>query len=377
MRDYTEKLRSLTIPDFFEFRYNSKMSRIIAASIIIVFFEFYMISIYKGAGNLFQEMLGVSYITGILITIIPVMVYTAMGGFRSVTVTDLIQGVIMFVGAIALFFLTMHYVGGWSAGIEQIKSMTLLGKVPGEALTKLGGFGPPPILKAGMMVPFIFSLTFAISIAQIASPQLVIRFYAAKDQKVISRGMILGPLIIGVFGLAVFSVGPFAWLVIPDYVPADQIMNYLKDPDLVIPFMVMKLFPAGAGAFLLTAIVAAAMSTINSLLLVLATSLGRDIIHAIKPDMEELKVVSITRSMTFVLAIIPLIAAINPPGIIVTIVGVAFSVITAAFLAPLVLGLYWKGGTGTAAWISMIVATIVCIIWYLKYYRSSAFHCSS
>ncbi len=369
MRIYSEKLKALTIPDFFEFRYNSKLARLVASVIIIIFFEFYMISIYKGAGNLFQEMLGVSYLTGILITVIPVIIYTAMGGFRSVAVTDLIQGCIMFFGAILLFLLVMSYVGGWSEGIARLEEMKLLGKVPGTALTTLGGFGPPPILKAGMMVPFILSLTFAISIAQLSSPQLIIRFYAAKDERVISRGMILGPVLIGIFALTVFSIGPFAWLIIPELVPKDQLMTYLKDPDLVVPFLVVNLFPPVVNAIILTAIVAAAMSTINSLLLVLATSLGRDILQVVKPDLKEDTVVSITRVMSFVFAFIPLLLAINPPGIIVTIVGVSFSVITAAFLAPLVLGLYWKGGTGTAAWVSMVVATIVCVLWYIYYYR--------
>lgn len=368
LRDYTEKLKSLTVPDFFEFRYGSKVPRIVASIIIIIFFEFYMISIYKGAGNLFQEMLGVSYLTGILITVIPVMIYTAVGGFRAVTLTDLIQGAIMILGAVILFILTLNFVGGWSAGIEGIKALTLPGDVPGVKLTEFGGYGPPPIMKAGRIIPFILSLTFAISIAQLSSPQLIIRFYAARDQKVISRGIILGPLLVGIFAIAVFSVGPFGWLIIPKMVSPDKLMAYVKDPDLVVPFLVMKLFPRGIDALILTAIVAAAMSTINSLLMVLATSLGRDIIQALKPETSPSTVLSTTRVMAFVFAIIPLALAVNPPGIIVTIVGLSFSVITAAFLAPLVFGLYWKGGTATAAWVSMVVATVTCVAWQLKFY---------
>lgn len=120
-----------------------------------------------------------------------------------------------------------------------------------------------------MVIPFVLSLTFAISIAQLASPQLVVRFLAAKDKKVIAHGMILTPLIIGIFALCVFSLGPFGWLVIPKYT---DVTSFLKDPDLVVPFIAMKLLPVGLNALILTAVIAAAMSTINSLVHLASTS---------------------------------------------------------------------------------------------------------
>ena len=368
LKSYVDKAKSLTIPDFFEIRYGSRIARVVAAVIIIIFFEFYMISIYKGCGNLFQEMLHVPYVVGILISVVTVMIYTSIGGFKAVTLTDLIQGIMMLGGTILLFVLIMFHIGGWSSGVEQLRNLTLVGNIPGTALLESGKMGPTPIVKAGKMLPFVVSLAFAIAVAQISSPQLLIRFYGARDQRALSRGMIIAPLIIGIFCFTMYSCGPFAWLVIPKMAGAQAVSTYLKDPDLVVPFLINKLFPPVLGAFMLSAIVAAAMSTINSLLLVLATSLGKDILQVISPRTSERAILNTTRLMGVVFAIIPLLLAIKPPGIIVTIVGLSFSVITAAFLVPLVFGLFWSGGTGLAAWVSMVVATGTCIIWQLVYY---------
>ncbi len=365
MRRLAEKQGALTIPEIFKHKFGVA-SQIIAAIIILIFFEFYMISIYKGSGNLLQVMLSMDYKTALLITAIVVMFYTAIGGFRAVVMTDLIQGILVLIGGVALFFTLIYSLGGFGHAITALEHTKIFGGMSGKALFEFGKLAPPPIMKAGMVVPFILSLTFAISIAQLASPQLVIRFVAAKDDRVIAHGMMLTPLIIGIFAICVFSIGPFGWLVIPKY---GNVKMFLKDVDLVVPFIAMKMFPAGINALLLTAIIAAAMSTINSLVHVVATAFVRDILQNVRP-ISEATALKITRFAVFAFTFIPLIFAINPPGIIVVIVGVSFSVITAAFLIPLVAALYAEKPNPTAATASMAIAAIVCVIWFLFFYKT-------
>ncbi len=344
----------LTIPEIFGVKYGD-LARLIASITIVVFFSFYMVSIYKGAGNLLEVMLGISYEKALLITVLIVVFYTAVGGFRAVVTTDLIQGVLTFVGGVALFLTLIYVLGGVSA-VEKLKSVeTFAGS--GELLFEIGKLAPPPIMKAGMVLPFILSLTFAISVAQLSSPQLVIRFIAARDQKVIERGMLLTPLLIGIFAICVFSIGPFAWLVIPK----EESIKFLKNVDLVVPYLAMKLFPTGINALLLTAIIAAAMSTINSLLHMMATSFARDVIKV-----DSLKV---TRFLVVAFAIVPLLIAVKPPGVIVTIVGVSFSVITATFLVPLLAALYTNAKSRSVI-ASMVVALVVSVLWYVLYYKT-------
>jgi SSS family solute:Na+ symporter/sodium/pantothenate symporter len=364
MKRLADKFGSLTIPEIFGMNFG-KASQITSSVIIILFFQFYMVSIYKGAGNLLEVMLGIDYKMALMLTAIVVVVYTAVGGFRAVVMTDLIQGILVLFGGILLFSAIIFHLGGPFNAIDSLSKVeTLMGS--GRNLFEFGKIGPPPIVKAGMIIPFILSLTFAISIAQLASPQLVVRFVAARDERVIQKGAILTPLLIGVFALCVFSIGPFGWLIIPQY---DDPVKYLKNSDLVIPFIAMKLFPAGLNALLLTAIVAAAMSTINSLVHVIATSFVRDVVHLSKP-LDERRELIMTRIAVFVFALIPVLLAINPPDIIVVIVGLSFSVITSAFLIPLLSSFYSQKPSEAPALASMIVSVVVCIVWYLYFYRT-------
>lgn len=364
MKEITDKYGPLTVSELFRFKFG-RATQVVSASIILIFFEFYMISIYKGGGNILQIMMNIDYRTGLLITALVVAIYTAIGGFRAVVMTDLIQGIIVLVGGIALFLGLIYSLGGFNSAIESLANTKIFGGLDGEALFEFGKLAPPPIMKAGMVIPFVLSLTFAISVAQLASPQLVIRFVAARDKKVIAHGMVLTPLIIGIFALCVFSLGPFGWLIIPKYADVTQ---FLEDPDLVVPFMAMKLFPIGLNALILTAVIAAAMSTINSLVHIASTSFVRDLIQNIF-KIDDSKALKLTRFTVILFALIPFALALNPPGYIVEIVGLSFSVITSAFLVPLIFALYSENCRDLPAVASMISAVIACAIWYFTFYK--------
>lgn len=355
MKRLADKHGVLTIPELFGKKFGKEV-QILCALVIIFFFEFYMVSIYKGAGVLLQAMLSLSYVEALFLTAFIVTIYTAFGGFRAVVTTDIIQGIIMLFGAVLLFTTLLYSFGGFEA-------ISKLSQTKPEVF-EFGKMGPTPILNAGMISPFVLSLTFAISIAQLSSPQLVVRFIAAKDQRVVGYGMILTPLIIGIFAICVFSLGPFGWLVIPK----EMVPEFLKDVDKVVPYMAMKTLPMGVNALLLTAIIAAAMSTINSLVHVSSTAFVRDLVQNVKA-IRDSRALILTRIAVVAFALIPVAFAINPPGIIVEIVGISFSVITSAFLIPLLAMLYAKNVRKVAVIVSMLVAIAVCAMWQVYFYR--------
>ncbi|MEM2271792.1 MAG: sodium/proline symporter, partial [Archaeoglobaceae archaeon] len=125
--------------------------------------------------------------------------------------------------------------------------------------------------------------------------------------------------------------------------------------------------PVGVNALLLTAIIAAAMSTINSLVHVSATALVRDLLQNFR-KISDSTALKLTRLSVVIFALIPVAFAVNPPDIIVGIVGVSFSVITSAFLIPLLALLYSKSVNSKAVVASMIVAVAVCIVWQIYFY---------
>ncbi len=356
LKKIADEQGALTIPELFGRKFG-KEAQMIYAIVIIFFFEFYMVSIYKGAGILLQTMLSISYIEALLITAVIVALYTTFGGFRAVVTTDIVQGIIMLIGAMVLFVTLLYSFGG----LEAIKELSQIK----PELFEVGKMGPAPIMNAGLIIPFVLSLTFAISVAQLSAPQLVVRFIAARDQRVIAYGMILTPVIVGIFAICVFSLGPFGWLVIPK----EEIPSFLKDVDKVVPYMAMKMLPLGVNALLLTAITAAAMSTINSLVHVSATALVRDLVQNLR-KIQESKALILTRVSIIALALIPVVFAVNPPGIIVEIVGVSFSVITSAFLIPLLAVLYGKNVRKVAILASMLVAVLTCVVWQIYFYKT-------
>ena len=341
----------LTVPQFFRHQFNSRVIQVIAALIIVVFFQLYMSSIYKGASNLLEITMGVSYPAGVAIVAIPVVTYTCMGGFRSVVITDLIQGIILLAGGVLLFGTIVVSMGGIGAGLARLASTPIGGGLTGEALMRLGATGPKELVDSGMMTPFLLSLTFAISVAQIASPQLIIRFFAAKDPGTVRKGMLLTPLLIAIFAFCVFSSGPFAHLFVQG----------IRDPDLVIPSLIRWVSPGCVSTLLLVAAIAAAMSTLSSTLMVAASSLTQDLLGNSSVPLTRLAVLG-----TGVIA--PLIA-LRPIGIIVTIVGLSFSVISSVYLVPLLAGLYCHRPSRRAAIASMVASATTCVIWQLLVFR--------
>ena len=123
IRTMTENLGSITIADFMEFRFGSKYARLIAAIIALFVTSLYIVPIYKGFGHVMEVMFGIPYAWGVLIIGIPVALYVTFGGMRAVLWTDVVQGILMLIGAFLLFFFVTKAVGGFSTGVQKLTEM--------------------------------------------------------------------------------------------------------------------------------------------------------------------------------------------------------------------------------------------------------------
>ncbi len=367
LKRFTDNSRSLTVSEFLGTRFSSRALQVISALIFIVFMEFYMISIFKGAGSIIQVILGVPYVQALLIIAVPAVIYASIGGFKGNVMVGLLQGVIMIASAVVLFGATIAASGGWEGAIARLSGMTLGNGIAGSFLTQFPGPASSAVSNAGATLAYVLSLTFAISFAQMTSPHMVVQFYSAKSEKVLRFGKGLAPLLICVFAFAVFFLGPFGWLIIND--PASLTMA-MGNPDLVIPFMAVSLFGSTLGSFLLIAILAAAMSTLAPVCIMLSGAFTRDVLSSFNIKASEGRSVTLLRAFTIAFGVVPLILAINPPDVIVGIVGVAFSVLSSAFFAPIIAGLYLKRVSRSAALASIISASVVCIVWHFVFYST-------
>ena len=366
---YASKTNIISIPDFIEHRYQSKGAKMISAIVIIVLFTLYLASVYKGGAIIIATMLNTSFEIGLLLLTIPVLIYIGIGGLKAAALNNLLLGALMLLASFLAFGYIMAAVGGPIEGLNALREMKIAGEIPGSLWLRLDGMGPPPAMKAGMVPLLIMSITFSISVAQVALPNLLMQFHAAKDVKVISRGRIIGPIAVAIYAFIVFSLGAFCHLILDQQLSRSEIMSLMKDVDWVIPRSIELLAPPGIKGLILAAPVAASMSTLAVTLIVLSAALVRDVVQTIKPRVSERKLVALARLTPLAFALISLALALVRIGIIVEIVGAAFGTIFVCFLGPVTIGLYWKGATKAGAIASMVSGLVVGLLWYIFLYR--------
>ena len=342
LRTFTESLGSLTIPDFIGFRFGSPPARLLAALIILLASLIYMTAVFVGIGYLLQSFLEIPYQAAILLVFVVVMVYTVVGGFISVVKTDAVQGVVMMVAGFLLFWGTVRAGGG-------IGSLGALAADPETApLLRWGG---------GVAVPVAIGVAFANTLKFAVEPRQLSRFYALESRAAARRSLWVSTLAFLIVYSMLIPVGLYARSVAPG----------LDNTDLVVPTLLAidGVFAPGVSAFLLVAMVAAAMSSLDSVLLVMASTAERDVADFFRSgrNRTERSVVSSTRVYVALFALATALIALDPPADIVSLTALSGAVYGACFAAPLILGLYWERGNGAAAMASYATGLTVLFSW--------------
>lgn len=341
LRDFAQALDSLTIPDFIGFRFDHTPARVLAAVIVLFASFFYMTAVFKGIGNLLEAFLEIPYRLAIGIVFVVVVLYTVIGGFISVVKTDAVQGVVMIVGAVILFTGTVAAAGGPGT------FMAVRDQPGGAELFQWGG---------GVAVPVLFGILFAGTVKFAVEPRQLSRFYALKSRAAARTGLWVSTGTIAVVYLLLTPIGIYARRIVPEGI---------TDTDLVVPTLLAspEVFAPGASAFLLVAMVAGAMSSLDSVLLVMASTCDRDIVGVARRERTEGQAVRATRLYVVLFATITALIALNPPGGIVTLTALSGSLYAACFFPALFLGLHWRGGSGTGVMASFLTGLLVLFTW--------------
>lgn len=367
--NYASRTDIISVPDFIEHRYQSKGAKMVSAVVMMFLFTLYLTSVYKGGAIVLATMLNTSFEVGLILLTVPVLVYVIIGGLKAAAINNLILGSLMTLAAFLTFGYIMAAVGGPIGGLEALQSMKIVDKIPGSLWLKFNGMGPPPAMEAGMVPHLIMSVTFSISVAQVALPNLLMQFYAAKNAKVISRGRVIGPILVAIYAFLIFSLGAYCHLVLDPKLSSNEVASLLKDTDWVIPKAIMELAPPGLRGLILAAPVAASMSTLSVTLLVLSAAFVKDVVQLAKPSADERKLLILARVAPIIFAAASLSLTLVQSDIIVEIVGAAFGTIFVCFLGPVTIGLYWRGATRAGAIASMISGLIVGLSWYIFLYK--------
>jgi sodium/pantothenate symporter len=354
MRRMTAQLDSLTVPDFLGFRYESRAVRVLSAGVIVVAALFYVVAIYKGIAHVLESYLGISYAWAVILIAVVVGLYTAAGGFISVVRTDAVQAVIMIFGAVLIFFAVVQAGGGWQGSLERIAALD-------EPLPDGRALGPALLSREGLLpLGILLGLSLSGGLKFLAEPRQITRFYGIRDARQLKIAMIVAPAAIGLSYLCLLPVGVLARAVVP---PG----TLMEDTDRLVPMLLGEMHLLGplAGALILAAFVAAAMSSLDSVLLIVGGSLRRDLWEMLRASPSEQASLRGTRLAVLLYTAFGAAVALRPPGDIVEMTAFSGSLYAACFLPPLTGGLYWARATRAATLATFAAGFVTVVGWKL------------
>jgi SSS family solute:Na+ symporter len=343
------------MPDFFGTRFADQGLRVAASIIAFVFLIPYTAGVYKGISTLFEMGFGIPYEYCVVIMAILTAIYVILGGYKATAMNDFIQGIIMLFGIVAIIVAVLNAQGGFSCAVDKLASL------PSDADPAANGgfaswFGPDPWGLLGVVV-----LT---SLGTMGLPQMVGKFYSITDESAIKRGTIISTFFAFVVAGGCYFLGGFGRLYDP------VVVNGKIAFDSIVPAMLVTL-PDVLIALVVLLVLSASMSTLASLVLTSSSTMTLDLIYRDKKSLpgevedgtiddivaekiERRKVVVMRVLIMFFIAI-SLLIALNPPTFIAQLMGISWGALAGAFLAPFMLGLYWRGVTTVSVW--------ACFIW--------------
>ncbi|MCM3594927.1 sodium/pantothenate symporter [Metabacillus idriensis] len=324
--------KAITLIDFLKERYKSHAVVIISAISIIVFLFSAMAAQWVGGARLIESLTGLSYTTALFIFAVSVLVYVIIGGFRAVALTDAVQGVIMFVGTLILLVATIIAGGGIS---------NIMAELVAENPNLVSPYGA----ERDLTPLYVSSFWILVGVGVVGLPQITVRAMSYKDSRSMHRAIIIGTAVIGFIMLGMHLIGVFARPILPGVEVGDQVM----------PMLTLKVLPPLLAGLVLAAPMAAIMSTVDSLLILVSSAIVKDIyLNYIKPEATEKQVKNTSFWVTSVIGISVVLFALSPPELLIWLNLFSFGGLESVFIWPVVFGLYWSKGNKYGAVSSMI-----------------------
>ena len=361
LRKRTEELGAITIPEYFSKRYNDKKNllTLISAVVIVIFFIPYVASGFAACGKLFNTLFGIDYTFAMIVSALIIALYCSLGGFKAVCMTDLVQSLAMTVSLIIVIIFGVTQAGGWSAVVENAKSL------PGYfSVTQVHD----PV--AGTASPYgllTICSTMAWGLGYFGMPHILVRFMAIEDEKKIGLSRRVASvwvviamfvaLAIGVIGLAMSAVGKIP--VLEGSGNSERVIIYITNLMSSIGIL-----PAIVGGVILSGILAATMSTADSQLLASASAISSDLIQGFgKKKLDDETQVKVAKVTVVLISIIAIFIARDPDSSVFQIVSFAWAGFGAAFGPVVLLSLFWKKSSLQGALAGMITGGAFVFIW--------------
>ena len=348
-RRMTRRLSASTMPEFFAARYDSKLLKIYSAIVIFIFLLPYAAGVYRGLGSLFSAIFtGVPQEVIMLLLAVLTAIGLFSGGYKSTSMIDFFQGIVMLVGVVAMVVVVYHQpeVGGI-----------------GQVFDKLKAIDPNLIKPLGGENTFYLSMNVILtSFGVWGLPQMVHKYYAIKDESSIKQGTIIATLFALIIGSGAYLVGITGPLFI-DALP-DGLPNVTGSFDGIMPYILMETFSGNIFLIILLSIImllllSASMSTLEALMLSSSSAVAVDLLGEVRPNLPEKKKMLIMRSFCVLFVACSYIFATMNISFIVNLMSFSWGVVAGCFIGPFLWGLYWKGVTKAGAWAGALCGLVV------------------
>lgn len=325
------RLKVTTISELLGLKYG-KQTRLLSAVVAVIYTIMVTVTQVIGMGTIIHAILGWQLTTSMIVGGGIVIFYTLLGGMWSVTMTDVIQFVIMTVGIFFVMLpMSLSHVGGFSA---------LLSKVPAAHLdwTHIGGTQ-------------IFQYFLLYCLGMVVSQDIWQRVFTARSASVSRKGALFAGFYSIAWAIALSLIGMCALVSLPD----------LKQPQDAFAAMASGILPSGLLGLVLAAVCAALMSNASGSLLASSTLLTNDIlIRFLFKGAGDRKYIWISKSATLSLGALAIVFAIWIQDVLVAL-DVAYAILSGAIFIPVVMGIFWKRATPKAGFSAVIGGTAVVI----------------
>jgi sodium/proline symporter len=342
----TDRYGSVTVPDYLESRFKDSrhILRWISAVVIVTMVVAYLSAQLTATGKAFQSFLEWDFAEGAIVGLLIVVVYTVAGGFRAVAWSDLLQGLMMVFGLVLVPIIAIFKLGGWGVMEERLLAID-------PALLTAWGAEDSVLIGLGVIVGLMGP-----GLGFLGSPQLFVRFIAVKSRKKLRAGAVIA---------VIFTILTDCGAVLSG-MAGRALLEPLADHEAVYPTLVNTLFGPVLTGLLVAVVLAAIMSTADSLLILSTSAVVRDVYQKIlHPDAPQRLVVLLSRALIITIGALSLVFALLEIRLVYWFVLFAWAGIAAAFCPVIILSLFYRKMNLKGAVAAMLVGFLTAIVWNL------------
>ena len=330
-RELTTRHGTVSMPQFFDARYNSRAMKLFSCIVIFIFLLPYSASVYNGLASICSVLLGIDEMICMIIIALAAAVILFLSGYMGMLKADFFQGIVMFVGVLALIFMFMFSpaVGGFGEGISRMSEF-----MKANEMAPLSG-------KASLS---LISMILMTSFGTWGLPQMIHKYYALKDEKEVKRGMVVSTVFAFIVGGGGYFIGSFSHLFFDENLGDKIVPSMLRDaglPDILL-------------GIILVLLISASVSTLTSITLTACSTLSMDLIKdRFNKNIDAIKLGLFTKVLCVIFVLASFVIATTKTPIL-DMMSYSWGILAGSFLAPYALALYFKKLNKIGAWAGML-----------------------